>query len=302
MHSYGNKVAEGMNFVQFTQSRIARLGPLYVVGLALGIAATLLSMNANPNSPIQPHNLAKAASLNMIVMPYFNREHWPFGNETIHGTVFPLNDPAWSLFFEMFVNLVFFVYLYKYRKINLAVSVAIAGFCFVALTLYLHQLNPGARGDFFWLGFPRVIFEFFLGVLIYQAYHRYKEFPPPVSLGLLAIVSAGFFSTKGAIALVNALVLAPLLIAILAKAVISGAGVSWCKWLGDISYPLYVTHFPVYRLLYDAGIMREATPVAQTCCYAGIAVFLAVILVKLDAIIRGALAANRIARLNSVES
>jgi peptidoglycan/LPS O-acetylase OafA/YrhL len=97
-------------------------------------------------------------------------------------------------------------------------------------------------------------------------------------------------------------VLAPLLIAILAKAVISGAGVSWCKWLGDISYPLYVTHFPVYRLLYDAGIMREATPVAQTCCYAGIAVFLAVILVKLDAIIRGALAANRIARLNSVES
>lgn len=298
MHSYGAKVAQGMNFLQFGQSRLARLGPLYLVGLGLGIAAALLSMS-QASSAIEPHHLAKAASLNLILLPYFNRQSWPFGADTIHGTVFPLNDPAWSLFFEAFVNLVFFVYLYKYRKMNLALAVALTGLCFVALTLYLHQLNPGARGDFFWLGFPRVIFEFFLGVLIYQLYDRYPRMPLMVCVGLLAIVSAGFFSTKGAVALANALLLAPLLIAALAKVAVSGAGVTLCKWLGDISYPLYVTHFPVYRLLYDAGVMRDASAVVQTCCYATISVLLTIVLVKADTTVRSALAANRQARLQN---
>jgi peptidoglycan/LPS O-acetylase OafA/YrhL len=273
---------------------------MYLVGLMLGIAAAILSINSHPDSPIQPHNLAKAASLNLILLPYFNRSAWPFGADTIHGTVFPLNDPAWSLFFEAFVNLVFFAYLYRFRKLNLALCVALTGALFVGLTLFLHQLNPGARGDFFWLGFPRVLFEFFLGVLIYNFYDRYPKLPLIACLLLLLIVSAGFFSSKGAIALANGIILAPILIAALAKVSVSGAGVHLCKWLGDISYPLYVTHFPVYRLLYDMGVMTDASPAVQTCCYAGIAVALAVVLVKLDEVVRGALAANRLARLQNV--
>lgn len=300
MHSYSRKVAQGMTFAQFGQSRLARLGPMYLVGLILGIGAALLSLSTHPDSPIQPHNLAKAASLNLLLLPYFNRSSWPFGADTVHGTVFPLNDPAWSLFFEAFVNLVFFAYLYQFRRINLAVSVALTGLLFIGLTLFLHQLNPGARGDFFWLGFPRVLFEFFLGVLIYNIYDHYPKIPLFAGVLLLVIVSAGFFSNKGAIALVNGLILAPVLIAVLAKVAISGAGINVCKWLGDISYPLYVTHFPVYRLLYDSGIMADASPTLQTCCYGSIAVLLAIALVKLDGVVRGALAANRLARLQNV--
>jgi len=300
MHSYSKKVAQGMTFAQFGQSRLARLGPMYIVGLLLGIGAAVLSINAYPESPIQPHNLAKAASLNLILLPYFNRNNWPFGAETIHGTVFPLNDPAWSLFFEAFVNFVFFAYLYRFRKINLAASVGLTGLLFVGLTLSLHQLNPGARGDFFWLGFPRVLFEFFLGVLIYSFYDHYPKTPSLVCILLLLVVSAGFFSNKGAIALVNGIILAPLLIAALAKIAVSGVGIGVCKWLGDISYPLYVTHFPLYRLLYDSGVMADASPAVQTCCYASIALLLAVVLVKLDEVVRGALAANRLARLQNV--
>jgi len=286
MHSYSEKVAQGMDFKAFFYSRIARLGPMYVVGLALGIGAALLLIYSSPENSIHPQHLAIAATLNFFLLPYFNEHAWPFGSHAIHGTVFPLNDPAWSLFFEIFVNIVFFIYLARFRKINLPVFVAMSGIIFVALTIGFHQLNPGARGSDFMFGFPRVIFEFFLGVLIYQCYHYYKLPPGIVTYGIFFLVAICFFSSKGAIALANALVLAPLLIAIFAKLPVSSLGVSVCKFLGDISYPLYVTHFPIYRLLSEMDFMEALSPVLQTILFATIAILVATLLIKIDESVR----------------
>ncbi|RZA00246.1 MAG: acyltransferase [Moraxellaceae bacterium] len=293
MHSYSKKVAQGMTFKEFMYSRIARLGPMYVVGLALGICAAALAMFSNSQSPLQPNGIATAAVLNFFLLPYFNGYSWPFGSHNIHGTVFPLNDPAWSLFFEMFVNIVFFAYLSRFLKINLPLFVAIGGIIFVALTLYFHQINPGARGVDFIFGFPRVIFEFFLGVLIYGFYNRYKPQPTIVVYGLFALVGLLFFSSKGAVALVNALILAPLLIALLAKVAVTRSAAHVCKFLGDISYPLYVTHFPIYRLLYESPFMQKLPPVAQTFLFAAIALLVAIVLVKIDESVRSTLKNRR---------
>ena len=296
MHSYGQKVAQGMTFKGFLYSRIARLGPMYVIGLALGIGAALLLIFSSSESPIEPKNLATASVLNFFLLPYFNDHAWPFGSHAIHGTVFPLNDPAWSLFFEIFVNIIFFIYLARFRKINLPVLIGISGITFVALTLGLHQLNPGARGSDFVLGFPRVIFEFFLGVFIYQCYSYYKLPPSFITYGIFFLVAICFFSSKGAVALANALILAPLLIAIFAKLPVSGAGVGACKFLGDISYPLYVTHFPIYRLLSELDFMENLTPAMQTILFATIAVVIAVILVRIDESVRSSFKQSKLLR------
>lgn len=299
MYSYSKKVAQGMTFKEFIHSRIARLGPMYVVGLLLGICAAILLMLTNPQNPITPDNLATASTLNLVLAPYFNEHAWPFGNHLINGTVFPLNDPAWSLFFEMFVNIIFFFYLARFNQINLPKWVAVSGLIFVALTIIFHQVNPGARGSNFIFGFPRVIFEFFLGVLIYRLYSLYRLPPTMLVYAIFVLVAICFFSSLGAVALANALILAPLLIASFAKITVPTPGVGVCKFLGDISYPLYVTHFPMYRLLYEANLMQKLSPVAQTCVFAAIALIVAIALVKIDESVRSNLKQRKAMQLQN---
>ncbi len=299
MHSYSKKVAQGMTLKEFIYSRIARLGPMYGIGLALGISAAVMLMLTDPQTPLTPNNVATASALNTVLLPYFNQHAWPFGDHNINGTVFPLNDPAWSLFFEMFVNIIFFFYLTRFKKINLALCVAIGGLVFVALTIGFHQVNPGARGSNFIFGFPRVIFEFFLGVLIYRIYNFYS-LPPKLVIYTIAIfVGVCFFSSLGAVALGNALILAPLLIAVFAKVSVSPQGIGACKFLGDISYPLYVTHFPLYRLLYETKFMQELSPFTQTFLVAGVAISVAIALVKIDESVRAGFKSRKSAQLQT---
>lgn len=299
MHSYGKKFSQGMKFREFFYSRITRLGPMYITGLALGICAAVFAMLSNPDSVLQPANVVSASALNFFVLPYFNTHSWPFGAHNIHGTVFPLNDPAWSLFFEIFVNIVFFFCLARFTKINLYLLAAISGAIFIATTIYFHQVNPGATGKSFIFGFPRVIFEFFLGVIIYKLYGYYKVPPKILAYLIFALVSICFFSSLGAVGLGNALILAPLLIAVFAKVVIPANGTNICKFLGDISYPLYVTHFPLYRLLYESGFINNLSPAFQTFAFASIAIIVAIVLVKIDESVRSSFKKKRMASLQS---
>jgi peptidoglycan/LPS O-acetylase OafA/YrhL len=107
------------------------------------------------------------------------------------------------------------------------------------------------------------------------------------------------FSSLGAVALVNALIFAPILIAVFAKVTMPESSLNTCKFLGDISYPLYVTHFPLYRLLYESELMNNLTPAAQTIVFATIAMGVAITLVKFDEYIRNSLKKRRLINLQN---
>ena len=299
MHSYGKKFLQGMTFRDFFISRIARLGPMYLVGLILGIVAAIMAYVSDTTESPPFYAIATTSTLNLFLLPYFNSQTWPFGDESIYGTVFPLNDPSWSLFFEMFVNIVFFYCLTQFKSINLKLLALGAGAIFVATTIYLHQVNPGATGKTFIYGFPRVTFEFFLGVIIYQFYNHYKLPPKFVIYSIFAVVALCFFSTLGAVALANSLIFAPILIAVFAKVVVHTTGENICKFLGDISYPLYVTHFPIYRILFESGFISNLDPVVETLLFSGISIGTAVVLVKIDTSIRNSFKRKRLASLQN---
>ena len=76
----------------------------------------------------------------------------------------PLDEPGWSLFFELVANLMFVRF---YRYLTNAALVAIVGVSLAALfVLYLKGGGFGGSNwsNFFW-GFPRVSYSFFLGVI-----------------------------------------------------------------------------------------------------------------------------------------
>ena len=142
-HSYGAKIIGGMTFIEFTAIRLIRLGPLYFFGLGLGICAAMILIQTNATIQIDGMKIVKAAMLGLFWVPYRNWASWPFGTDVITASVFPLNDPAWSLFFELFVNVVFFLFVSRFRVLSSPWLVTLAFVVFVFCTLVLGQHNPG---------------------------------------------------------------------------------------------------------------------------------------------------------------
>ncbi|MGX6998768.1 acyltransferase family protein [Caballeronia sp. KNU42] len=281
-HSYSKKLLNGMSFREFAFVRLVRLAPLYLLGLALGVCAVLLSMAKTGTPHISGTQLATATVLGAAWLPYFNNIGWPFGTDAIVGATFPLNDPSWSLFFELFVNVVFAAYLYKFRKLPNARYSLLAFIAFIACTIIFRQINPGWRAESFLLGFPRVIAEFFAGVFIFSAGLQFKKphivFTATITIAALACFAIG----NPKVAFVNSLTLVPLSVALLCSVSIEGIGKGVCQVLGELSYPLYVIHFPVYRLVFESFDIRALNPVAQTLVVAGISIVLALLLARAD--------------------
>jgi len=284
-HSYGAKLLDGMSFRSFMLVRLIRLGPLYLFGLILGVVAATLSMCAGELGDITAMQLGAAAALGAMWLPYPNDSSWPFGHDAIHGPIFPLNDPAWSLFFEIFVNGVFFLCVRRFRKLSSIALVCISSFVFITCTVLFDQSNSGWATDNFIFGFPRVMAGFFVGALIYQLGFHEKSGRP----GLTMVIGLSVFLLfiLGKRALLNSITLIPLIVALASAVKIEKGG--WkalCKALGNISYPIYIVHFPVYRLVWHSQFFQSMTPVSQTMAVCAICLVIAHMLATIDAWLR----------------
>ena len=182
-HSYGTKILNGLSFSTFLLVRLIRLGPLYFLGLALGAIAALVEISVATAPEITDNKVLTAFLHGLIWIPYFGSGNWPFGMESIVNPIFPLNDPAWSLFFEMFVNVVFFYIVVRYRIVSNLKLVAVASACFVLCTAVFRTINPGWGAENFVFGFTRVTAEFFAGALVYSTGLHLKTFRAKIIFG-----------------------------------------------------------------------------------------------------------------------
>jgi peptidoglycan/LPS O-acetylase OafA/YrhL len=291
-HSYGEKLLAGMLFRQFLLIRLIRLGPLYFLGLLIGLIAAVLSIYAGEFGGITPMQLGTATLLGALWLPYPNNLAWPIGVDTVGGPVFPLNDPAWSLFFEASVNAAFFFYVYRFRKLSSLCFFGISAATFIVVTVLFHQVNPGWGRYNFIFGFPRVVAEFFAGVLVYQlAFHKNKARPKLTLLTGVIVLLLLFIG--GVYPLVNSLTLIPVCVVLASAVKIESQ--SWTKvlrMLGNISYPLYIIHFPMYRLLWNISLIRTFNPIAQTAVVSCLCLTLALLLAVIDEHLRKALTAR----------
>jgi len=288
-HSYGAKLLAGMPFREFALARLVRLGPLYFTGLLIGLAAALLSLRGGELAGVSPLQLGAATLLGSVWLPYPNHLTWPFGTDRIAGQIYPLNDPAWSLFFEVFVNALFVFYVAHRRRLSSLSIVALASAVFLVTTFVFHQTNPGWGEHNFVFGFPRVVAEFFAGALIFQVALHQRPAQPRL-LALVAAAMGVLLFRGGSAGLLNSLVVVPLVV-VLATAIRIEAP-AWqraCRVLGELSYPLYIVHVPLYRLAWQVPGVRAWSPEMQTAVIGGVCVLAAVALAALDKRARKAL-------------
>ena len=140
----------------------------------------------------------------------------------------PLNGPGWSLFYEYCANILYALVVRRFPKWLLGVLVAVSGAALIrfALTSPSGDIIGGwsLTAEQLGVGFTRMMYPFFGGLLLSRLVrpgHVRRAFWW-CSLGLVALLAV----PRGG-------------------GMVTGRSARVCEFLGDISYPIYITHYPL---------------------------------------------------------
>ncbi len=242
----------------FFKRRLIRLQPMVLAGSVIGAIFFYLQ----PPTVLWPA-IASVQLWKIILMMLIGMTMIPVPTGMdIRGwlEMYPLNGPAWSLFYEYVANVLYALFVRRFSNTALWVLVVLSAAALV------HYTVAGPTGDVIggWslepmqirIGLTRVMFPFFGGLLLSRVAKlirmQYTFFW--CSVLLVIVLSVPRFG-GGQNLWMNGLYESLIIIFIFPLIVLLGAGGEIkgtlankvCKFLGDISYPIYITH---YALIY----------------------------------------------------
>jgi peptidoglycan/LPS O-acetylase OafA/YrhL len=298
-YSYGARLADGaMSFGQFVKLRFIRLYPLLFFGTILGFAVFALRLYANNEGFLLLAGLASLiVGLFVLPSPFLARYHMP-GEEF----AWPLNPPTWSLFFEIVANVVYgaIARYANFRTLSVALVIFMIGY--VLAVVRLHTLGFGNGWEGAAWGFCRVAYAFTAGLFVYHIRaHQCLTFMRSIPTMLLPLILILCFLSDGTvIGALEVIALFPVLVLAGSHARLGKSAERFCLWFGAISYPLYVIHWPLLKIVKRALSRFDMSP-AETLVIMALAtalmVFVAHIVLKLyDLPVRRALTRRFVAK------
>lgn len=254
-----------MSLKEFFKRRIIRLHPMIIAGMTIGaIFFYFQDCAAFPTisqTPVWKMILVMLIGYTLIPVPTsMDIRGW--------GEMHPLNGPAWSLFFEYIANILYALFVRKFSNKLLSVLVFLAGCALI------HLAVTSPNGDIIggWsieptqlrIGFTRLLYPFFAGLLlsrICKPGHINHAF---LWCSLLLIIVLSIPRVGGAQLWMNGLYdslciifIFPFIVFLGASGNVKGKYYSRiCKFLGDISYPIYIIHYP-FIYMFTSWVMKN---------------------------------------------
>ncbi len=250
----------------FFKRRLVRLHPMVIMGTVIGLCFFYFGQcDGFPligSSPWWKVLLVFVMACLMIPCgPKMDIRGW--------GETNPLNGPNWSLTWEYVANILYALIFRRLPNVLLMLLVAAAGFCTLDLCLNLNVFGLLTEGrssliytpiggwsltaEQIYIGLTRLFYPFLCGLLISRIgrYIKVKGGFWWCSLMLAVILAVPCVGgpdniLNGVYNSVCILVLFPLIVSIGAGSEVRGSkSFRVCSFLGELSYPLYITHYPL---------------------------------------------------------
>lgn len=253
-----------MTIKDFFKRRIIRLHPMVIMGTLLGLLLYYFGQQSQVFPFIGERPLWMVLSLFvycclMLPMPNgWDLRGWQDFNS--------FNGNIWSLYWEYVANILYVLVFRFLPTTLLCILTFIAALGILDLTLNIDMLNLFASGRVgapftvnggwsltpaeLYVGAVRLCYPFLIGLLL----SRIKTLPHiRHAFGGSALLIAILFFMPQFSGITNGLYEAIVILFVIPFVVVAGAGgqlkkersVRWCRFLGNISYPLYITHLPL---------------------------------------------------------
>lgn len=261
-----------MSLSHFYKRRLIRLHPMIVFGHILGIFGIFLHANMGIDELFQP-TLASKISIWKFFLSFFLGFFLlptpsiinPFKN----NMMFPFNS-IWTLFYEYIGNILYSLIFRFCKTLILGILCVLSALLTINYALNInafnlleirkkYTMNGGNHFDFssFIIGFTRLFYPLLIGMFLRRLGWKIK-IPFAFWIGSIILIIIFFLPAlntpvigRGIYELICVLLIFPIIILI-------GAGSSSlddsnivCKFLGDISYPLFASHYPTLLILKD---------------------------------------------------
>jgi peptidoglycan/LPS O-acetylase OafA/YrhL len=236
--AYEARLVAGGWRLGFIRARVVRLWPLLVIGTAIGF----LVWRAPDQSWL---TLALLLLAGLFLIP-----------TSSHNSLYQFDPPAWSLLYEVVVNLAYAGLIRFVTTRRLILLAAAAGVVHAAFTIYSGRGDRGPIPHEWPFAVVRAVFSFSMGLLIYRLRPRIRIPVLPATAVLAAIFFIPPWHGASWISDLAAVFIAfPLIVAGAVNA--DGGPVS--RISGRLSYPLYVTHLSVLPLFRPHLVDRPRT-------------------------------------------
>ena len=227
----------GMTPWNFLWKRYKRLWPMMAAGTLLGMPMQWLRARGIGD-------FIEVVALNLMLVPVWGQ---PF--------VFPVNIPAWTIFYELFANASHVLGLRHLRRFWLPLAIVLLAPLEVWLAVRWHGLDLGARPATFLPGAVRVIFAYLIGMALSRWWRDGPVLPVPAIPAILAmpvVLALGWWLHLGSAwyDLGFVVLVAPLMIA---------GGLRLRRFgglaaaIGQLSFPLFALQMPVLQGLRHFG-------------------------------------------------
>lgn len=277
-YAYDNRWGTTLTLSGFFRRRLIRLHPMVILGAAIGAASFAISglsrWDGTHSTPALLLIAFVCGALMIPAIPGMPRE--VRGN----GEMFPLNGPCWSLFFEYIGNIAYALVLRRLGTRILAALAIILGIslCWFAIT---DVSTYGSIGVGWTIdatntlgGALRMFFPFTMGLLLSRLFKPAKHVKGIFwicALLLVALFHVPYIGSDGPLCLNGIFEMTCITIIFPAIVWLAASGTTThqvsakiCNAIGNISYPLYLVHYPIMYLFYKWLIDTEQYTFGET--------------------------------------